>query len=391
MELGVRARFFFDGRKILENVAVTISEEGVREGLDKSDWYVEGDYLLMPALFNAHAHLAMIAFKGFFEDKTFHEWLSSIWRLEQRWDPRVLYYASLLSLAENVANGAPQVVSMYFDWGAEAKAAEVLNARVWTGPILGFPFDKLIARLTMPKPSKNVTPMVFLHSLYAVKEGALENAREFVEKGYPLQIHVSETREEVIKIRKEYGDYPVRILEKHGLLSEKTMLVHAGWLTKDEIAIVSGCGGILVHCPSSNMKLATHGFFPWKEAKEYGVLVKLGTDSQASNNTQDLFFEMRAGLLLAKNNYWDASVVTVEDALQAAIGDGWILVDISSLRFFPQFRQNILSNIVYNGCGECVKYVYFNGELIYPFKPEVERELEKARKKVNAFLEKLGL
>ncbi len=386
--LSARVRFFWDGKKIRENVEVTIEGNEVREGLDKSDYFIEGDFILLPAFFNAHAHLPMIVFKGVFEDLSFHDWLANIWEHEKRWDFRFLYPAALLSLAENVANGSPQVVSMYFDWLAEAKAAELLNARVWTGPILGFPFDHLIARLTMPKPSKNVVPTVFLHSLYAIKEGALERAREFVEKGYPLQIHVSETREEVIRVRKTYGDYPVRILEREGVLGKSTMIVHAGWLTKDELSIISRRGGILVHCPTSNMKLATHGFFPWREAKELGVKVRLGTDSQASNNTQDIFFEMRTALLLAKNNYWDAAVVGVSDALNAAVGDGWMLVDISSLRYYPQLSRNILANLVFNGSGTDVKYVYFNDALIYPFPERVEKRLEWARKTISKFLDR---
>ncbi len=387
-----RARFFFDGERLYENVDVVLDESGARLGTDKSDEVVSGENaILMPSFMNAHAHIPMIVFRGMQEDMTFHDWLSSVWNAERRWRRRFAFPASLLSLAENVRSGNTDVISMYWFFEETARAAEVIGLNLYTGPVfldafLPRPIVKAAAIVFFRrwKRSENVVPTVFAHGLYTCGEETMETVREIKERfSAPFQIHVSETRREVLDVRERWGNYPVYVLQDLGLLDGDTYLVHAGWLTKNELRLVSETGATLVHCPSSNMKLATHGFFPWREAMRIGVRVKLGTDSQASNNTQDIFFEMRTAALLHKNNYWDASVASVPELLRAARGSGWMLVDISDLRFLPLSSKNVLANLIYNGSGALVRHVFLNGRTLYPFPSHVRRTLDRAKRELE--------
>ncbi len=381
-------RFFFDGGKLHENVDVVVDESGAHIGSDASDGVVNGENkILMPSFMNAHTHIPMILFRGMHEDETFHAWLKDVWAAESKWRRKYAYPASLLSLAENVRNGNTDIVSMYWFFEETARAAERLRVNAYVGPVF---LDSIIPRWISKisahiffkrwRKSKYVHPMLFAHALYTCSRETMETVRELKERfGVPFQIHVSETRKEVMDVKRSWGNYPVYVLRDLGLLDEKTSLVHACWITKNELHIVSEAGSTLVHCPSSNMKLATHGFFPWVEAKALGINIRLGTDSQASNNTQDIFFEMRAAALLHKHHYWDASVAKVRELLEAARGTGWMLVDLSDIRYIPLHCRNVLANLVYNGCGCFVKHVFLGGEQVYPFPERVQKELERAK------------
>lgn len=393
------ARFFFDGKKMRENVDVTITKEGVVPGQDTSGEVVYGEKLLvMPSFFNAHTHIPMVALRGMHEDMDFQAWLRSVWDAEAKMNSHIFYYLSLLSLAENLRHGNAEVVSMYFNVDDTVRAARVLGTLLHTGPVfikqelMSDPFEERVrwARRFLSSPPPIVSPVVFIHGLYTADANVLETVKELREEyNVPLHLHVSETREEAIETKRIWGDYPVRVLEREGLL-DNTYVVHAGWLTRSELELMKEKNTTLVHCPSSNLKLATHGFFPWKEAHDLNIPVRLGTDSQASNNTQDLFFEMRLAALIHKDRYWDSRIAPVHEVLSAAFGSGWMGVDVSGLRFFPADARNVLPNIVFNGHGDLVRFV-FHDSLLYPFPDRVEREVSKAKEKVmNAFVDIYG-
>ena len=380
------ARFFYDGKKIRENVDVILDDgDHARVGQDKTDLVVDGSgKILMPAFLNAHTHLPMIVMRGFHEDQYFHDWLAGVWKVEEKLTPEIVYHASVVSIAENLRGGVTSAISMYFFYEETARAVEEFQLPCYVGPV--FVDDHKMgnrvssAESFFRKQWKYVIPTIFSHAPYTCSPETLETVAELKEKyDVPHQIHVSETREEVVDIKRKYGLYPAEYVDKHAPLDDKTTIVHGGWLTKGELDLIAGKGAALVHCPVSNAKLATHGFFPWREAQERGIRILLGTDSQVSNNTQDMFMEMRMAALSAKNRYWDATVAPVHEVLSAARGPGWMLVDISGLRFFPAAKENVLANLVFNGHSDLVTHVFLNGSQRYPFDDQAEKRLERSK------------
>ncbi len=380
------ARFFYDGKTLRENVDVVINEEdNAVIGSDKTDLVVDGSgKLLMPAFFNAHTHLPMILMRGNHEDQYFHDWLTGVWKVEEKLTPEIVYHASVVSIAENLRGGVTSAISMYFFYEETARAAEEFELPYCVGPV--FVDDHKMgdrvssAEAFFRKRWRHVRPTIFSHAPYTCSPETLETVAELKEKyDVPHQIHVSETREEVVDIKRRYGKYPAEYVDEHVPLDENTTLVHGGWLTKGELDLIARRRAALVHCPVSNAKLATHGFFPWREARERNIRILLGTDSQVSNNTQDMFMEMRMAALTAKDRYWDATVAPVREVLEAARGPGWMLVDVSGLRFFPQTGRNILANLVFNGHSDLVTHVFLNGRVRYPFDGKMREKIEESK------------
>jgi len=88
-------------------------------------------------------------------------------------------------------------------------------------------------------------------------------------------------------------------------------------LLDSEIAQLAEAGASVVHCPESNLKLAS-GFCPAEKLRRAGVNLAIGTDGCASNNDLDMFGEMRSAALLAKGVAGDASAFDAAAALRAA-------------------------------------------------------------------------
>jgi len=97
--------------------------------------------------------------------------------------------------------------------------------------------------------------------------------------------------------------------------------VHMTQIEDQEIEQLSVSGANVVHCPESNLKLAS-GFCPVQKMMDAGINVALGTDGVASNNDLDILGEMRTAALLAKAVANDATALPAESALQMATING---------------------------------------------------------------------
>ncbi len=263
--------------------------------------------LLTHSFVNAHTHLPMILLRGLVSEKGFWDWLEEIQRLEEEMGKKEIEAGYYLGLWENLLSGNTVVYSMYRDYDL---VEETFGMELHTGPISFREADEdvffLLERFERKAP-EGVVPTLFAHSLYKLPLKRLKEIAELLgEKPIEFQIHASETKEEVLEVKRKFGQYPVRVMEALGLLTPRTMLVHAGWITKSELDIVARYGTSLVHVPASNARLAIHGFFPWKEAEERGIRVLFGTDSPASNDGQSILHDLRLALLFAKDRYWDA-------------------------------------------------------------------------------------
>ncbi|MGC9227061.1 amidohydrolase [Caldivirga sp.] len=382
-----------DGKvNVMENASVLINNgviEKVGEVNDSRVDVVECGGIAIPSPFNAHTHLAMVMFRGLVDGLELQDWLKIIWSMERRLTDEAVLKGFELGLIESLMNGTAGVLDMYFNPNV-IDLAEKYGVRVFEGPTFIDEFEdprltenRLRNLVAAAQGSRLVKPVLNMHSIYANSEDTLMRISELKEElGLRLHTHVSETRWEVYRIRDRYGAYPVEVLNKFKLLDSSTILVHLGWVTNWEIELILRSQATAVHCPSSNMKLATAGFFPIRELIR-GSNVALGTDGPGTGDSLDLFKEMRLTVLLQRNNYWDAGVLTASEALTMATVNGYravglrggliapgylgdiTVLDTSNPSVNPLNRLNIINNLVFSFTGNAVKYVIINGEVAY--------------------------
>jgi 5-methylthioadenosine/S-adenosylhomocysteine deaminase len=160
------------------------------------------------------------------------------------------------------------------------------------------------------------------HAPYTVSDEPLQKIRMFADElELPLHIHVHETLHEVEEAQRKTGRRPLQRLHELGLVNPSLIAVHMTQLTDDEISLMAGAGAHIVHCPESNLKLAS-GFCPVAKCLAAGINVALGTDGAASNNDLDMFGEMRTAALLGKAVAGDASAIPAMTALRMATING---------------------------------------------------------------------
>ena len=122
---------------------------------------------------------------------------------------------------------------------------------------------------------------------------------------------MNETTKEVDESIEKYNMRPVELLKSIDFLDEKTILVHSVHLNENELKLVASHNSKLVHCPTSNLKLAS-GIMPLTEAWKLGITVGLGTDSVVSNNRMDMFDEMKLCAIMHKNHLKNAEATTAQ-------------------------------------------------------------------------------
>ncbi|ROR32287.1 TRZ/ATZ family hydrolase [Inmirania thermothiophila] len=282
-------------------------------------------HVLIPGLVNAHTHAAMTLLRGLADDLPLMTWLQEhIWPAEARWVGEAFVHdGTLHAVAEMLRGGVTCFNDMYFFPEVTARVAAEAGLRAVVGLIvIDFPSawarnaDEYLAKgLELHDAWRNhplIRTALAPHAPYTVADAALERVRVLADElEIPVHIHVHETAEEVARAVAETGERPLARLDRLGLVSPALLAVHATQLTPAEIARLADAGAHVVHCPESNLKLAS-GFCPVQALAEAGVGLALGTDGAASNNDLDLLGEMRTAALLAK------AVAGRADALPAA-------------------------------------------------------------------------
>lgn len=391
------ARFVLtmDGEgSILENSSVRIengmiSDVGEIEPMRGDEIIEGGKRILMPGLVNSHTHAAMILLRGLNDDAPLDSWLESMWAVEGRLTPEVEEIGAEMAFLEMIRSGTTACLDMYGAFEA-ARAAEKVGLRLAAGPPLISVFGSTDDRLDQAgrfleefRDHPRIKPVVNLHSIYTNDEDAIKRAADLSrDEDLLLNVHCSETRKEVFENRKERGRLAVEELDKWGALMKNTVLVHLGWASSWEFEMIGRVGASTVHCPNSNQKLGTGGFFPYRDLSRMGVKVGLGTDSAASNNSLDMFREMKAMALLQKGQYWDPTAATALDSLFCATSAGSDILGIDAGRIekgraadlvmlnmdhtiMPLRRDNLASAVVYSATGHLVDMTIVNGEILY--------------------------
>ena len=289
------------------------------------------EHVLLPGLVNAHTHAGMTLMRGLADDLPLMQWLEEhIWPVEGRWvSDEFVRDGTTLAVAEMLRGGTTCFNDMYFYPADAARAAAGAGMRCVVGMIvLDFPTvwasgaNEYLARATQVHDEFRSHPLVDTafapHAPYTVSDGPLERVRTLADElDVAIHIHLHETLGEVETAVATHGVRPIARLDGLGLLSPRLMAVHMTELDEAEIARLSECGTHVVHCPESNLKLAS-GFCPVAKLLEAGVNVALGTDGAASNNDLDMIQEMRTASLVAKAVARDATAVPAHRAISMA-------------------------------------------------------------------------
>jgi 5-methylthioadenosine/S-adenosylhomocysteine deaminase len=352
-------------------------------------------HAVMPGLVNAHGHAAMSLLRGFADDLPLMPWLEDhIWPAEQAHvSPEFVRDGVELAIAEMIRAGTTTFSDMYFFPDVCAHTAEKLGMRCQiTFPIFDFPtvwardaeeyISKGLALRDDVKHSDLVTVGFGPHAPYTVSEPSLVKVATLsAELDAAIHIHLHETAGEVLQAVELNGERPLDTLNRLGLLGPRTQCVHMTDLGDQDIALLARTGTHVVHCPQSNMKLAS-GACPVGKLLERGVNVALGTDSAASNNDLNLFGELQAAALLAKLTASDATAVNAAQALAMATINGaralglddnigslevgkqadLIAIDLSQPETQPVYHP--LSLLAYACNGSQVAYSWVAGELL---------------------------
>ncbi|WP_395682723.1 TRZ/ATZ family hydrolase [Dokdonella sp.] len=336
------------------------------------------EHALIPGLVNAHVHNPMTLMRGLADDLPLMRWLQEhIWPAEAKAiGPEFVRDGIELAVAEMLRGGTTCCNENYFFPDVQAATYRRLGFRAMVGlPVIEFPsawaatrdeyFDKGLAVHDEFRGEALLGTSFAPHAPYTVSDESFERIHLLSDQlDLPVHLHLHETAHEVEDARRDRGARPFARMQALGLVNERLIAVHMTQLTDAEIAACAEAGVAVVHCPESNLKLAS-GFCPAEKLRRAGVRLALGTDGCASNNDLDMFGEMRTAALLAKAVAEDASALDAASALHAAtLGGaqalGWSerigsieagkQADLAAIRLDEIETQplyNVISQIVY--------------------------------------------
>jgi 5-methylthioadenosine/S-adenosylhomocysteine deaminase len=349
--------------------------------------------VLIPGLINCHGHAGMSLLRGYADDLPLMPWLEQhIWPAEKaNVNEQFAADGMELAIAEMIRSGTTTFADMFLFPNIGAATAQRLGMRCQIAfPIWNFStpwaldIDDYINKGLAVRDHFKHSPLVNVvfgpHSAYTVSEDDLSKIATLTsELDAVIHIHLHETAGEVLQAVEQNGERPLDTLHRLGLLGPRTQCVHMTDLGDQDIALLSATGAHVVHCPQSNMKLAS-GTCRVSDLLKQGVNVALGTDGAASNNDLNMFGEMQSAALLAKLQAMDASALPAADALAMATINGakamgledslgslevgkqadLIAVDLSGPETQPLY--NPLSQLVYACNGSQVTHSWIAGE-----------------------------
>lgn len=379
-------------------------------------------HLLMPGLINAHGHAAMTLLRGYADDFALEDWLNHhIWPAEKRWvDPQFVRDGTELAIAEMIRSGTSCFADMYFfpEQTAQAALDAQIRCQVYF-TIFDYPcawgtgpedyFAKGLALHDAYRGNNLVRIGFGPHAPYTVGDETLKKVAVLAqEMDTPIHIHLHETAQEVEDSIATYGMRPTQRLMDLGLLSPLTQCVHMTQISDIDIQILQQSGAQVVHCPESNLKLAS-GFCPVDKLLNAGINVALGTDGAASNNDLDMLGELKTAALLAKAASNNPAALDAHSALRMATLNGARALgiddqvgsleigkqaDIAAIDFGDLDVQpiyNPISQLVYTNAGQRVSHLWVNGKCLMRERELLTVNERELHSKVRQWQEKIKL
>jgi len=356
-------------------------------------------HFVIPGLIQAHTHLCQALFRGLADDMVLLDWLRKrIWPLEAGHTPESLYSSSQIGLLEMQLLGTTSILDMATVRHTESvfQAAQESGIRYWggkclmdskstSGPLYENRKSALAETELLIRKWHKKTPLIEYAICPRFGVSSTENLlRDCValqtKYNVIIHTHASESKEEVALIRRRTGFSNVDYLDHLDMLNSKTILVHGVHLTSGELKKMVRKKVPLVHCPSSNLKLAS-GIAPIENYLQSGLSVALGSDGAPCNNTMDPFLEMRLAAVIQKPKF-GPEALPAQTALELATRGGARALgrddDLGSIepgkladlvtvdRSHPSVAtvENPYSALVYSCSGRDVRNVVINGKVV---------------------------
>ena len=417
-------------KKILTGHSVAITDGKISHILPKEEakYFVSEEvfdlpnHALLPGLVNCHGHAAMSLLRGLADDMPLMPWLQNIiWPVEKKYvSEEFVRDGTELAIAEMLLSGTTTFSDMYFfpETVAEVAIASGIRCQI-SFPILDFPsnwaesaeeyLSKGLAIRDRFNHINLISTIFGPHSTYTLKDNNLSTISTLAsELDVGIQIHLHETNQEVLDGLAERGERPIETLFKLGLLGPKTQCVHMTDLNNKDIELLSRTGAQVIHCPESNMKLAS-GICPISKLLNSGVNVGIGTDGAASNNDLNLFGELKSATLLAKINSMDATALTASEALTLGTLGGakalgmdknigtievgkladLIAVDLHQIEMQP--IHDVFSQLIYVNNGSHVTHSWIQGEQIMHQRELLKIDQDDLRQRILKWQKKLSI
>ena len=405
-----------DGR-----IAALVPTVEAKTQIDAKEQLELPGHVLIPGLINAHTHSPMALFRGLADDLPLMTWLNDhIWPAEARWAHEdFVADGSRLAIAEMIRGGTTCFNDMYFFPDVTGRVAARAGIRATVGLIaIDFPSawasdaDGYLNRAIEVHDLFRGDPLIQTafapHAPYSVSDAPLQRISTLAhELELPVHIHVHETQAEVSGSLEQYGKRPIERLRELGLIDPTLIAVHMTQLEDAEIKLFADNGGQIVHCPQSNLKLAS-GYCPVGQLQEAGINVALGTDGAASNNDLDLFAEMQSAALQAKGMAADACALPAATALRMATLNGAralgidditgsltpgksadiVAVDLSQPETQPVYHP--LSQLIYAAGREQVQHVWIRGRQVLKQRALTTIDLADTLAKTAGWRERIG-
>jgi len=375
--------------------------------------------VLMPGLYNCHTHAGMTLFRGFANDRTLEDWLfNHLIPAEAKLTPELVRVGTQLAMAEMLASGTVAFSDMYCHMAEIARTvreagmiANICNGVIAMGENEDYfktnEFSQTKCALEEQNENTRVKIDAAIHGCYTSSPSVWRQAAEYArENNLRMHVHLSETKQEHENCIKTHGATPAAVFAVNGVFDMPCTAAHGVWATDEDIAILAEKGVTVVHNPLSNLKLAS-GLAPVAAMLKSGVNVALGTDGMASNNSHDLFEELKMASLLQKYATQDPTAVPAFDILRMAttsgaraqgrensgmIKEGFdadiILLDFNTPR--QTMCYNPMLNLAYSTSGRDVEMTVVNGKVLYEkgefFTIDVEKVMYEARQAKGIFV-----
>ena len=356
------------------------------------------DKIIIPGFLNSHVHAdTCFVNSGITESEFISEYPYSLIELERNARKDLSLLSAEVLLEESLLRGCTSLILFTKYHRDIQELASKARVRVISGPLI-YSINEL--RRASSQGIENAYCAYFSKLL---RESTLVELKEFFQdiKANRVYIHVSETRKTVFEAKKKFKRFPIELLDELGLLTEKTVLTHSGWVTSWEIEAIRRNKSSVVYCPSVEMKLATGGFPPIKDLTSKGVCVGLGTDSLLTGLSLDVIEEARVAVLHQRESYKGLTMFP-KDALNlitssaekltglkiGKIKEGY-LADLLLIKFSPKFHEalghGLIPNIVYRLEHNDIDSIMVGGELI-----ELSEYRNAIRDSIDAKLNKLS-
>lgn len=349
--------------------------------------------LVLPGLINTHTHSPMALLRGYADDLPLDRWLhEKIWPIEAHLESADIYAGARLAVLEMIRTGTTTFCDMYLGMDEVAEVVEETGIRAVLGRgLISTDKDQADAQQELEQgvefvrnydgtANGRIRCAIAPHAPYSCADWLLEAAAESAtDLDCLLHTHLNETTDEVDQSIETYGRRPTNRLDELGCWENSALVAHGVHLDDEAVDRLGYQKVCVAHCPTANMKLAS-GAAPIAEMCEQEITVCLGTDGAASNNTLDMFTEMRHAALLAKHREADATVLPASQVLTMATRNGGralgletgvvaegrpadlAIVDLERPHLTP--RHDLISHSLYAASGQDVCTTIVDGRVL---------------------------